>query len=110
MRRTRPRRSPLVLGAGVLPVVTVGVLLNACGPRPALSQVAHEHGTAYVADSGSYTITPINLATERSGAPIPAGSSPSALAASPDGKTIYAVNYATSMLAVFCLIRGSTIL
>jgi YVTN family beta-propeller protein len=48
--------------------------------------------TAYVANQGSGTVTPVDTATNMTGTPISAGSEPGAVAITPDGKTAYVVN------------------
>jgi len=48
--------------------------------------------TAYVANSGSDTVTPIELATNTPGSPITVGGGPSAVAITPNGKTAYVTN------------------
>ena len=48
--------------------------------------------TAYVANSGSNTLTPIATATNTAGPPIPAGSVPENIAITPDGRTAYVAN------------------
>ncbi len=50
------------------------------------------HPTAFVVNSASSTVTPIDLATRRAGKPIKVGSDPQAIAISPDGATAYVVN------------------
>ena len=49
--------------------------------------------TAYVANDGSGTVTPIATATNTAGPPITVGSDPYAIAITPDGKTAYVANY-----------------
>ncbi len=44
---------------------------------------------AWVANYGSASVSPVNLATRKAGPPIPAGPGPQAIVATPDGKTIY---------------------
>ncbi len=48
--------------------------------------------TAFVVNSASSTVTPIDLATRRAGKPIKVGSDPEAIAISPDGAMAYVVN------------------
>ena len=48
--------------------------------------------TAYVANAGSDTVTPIATASNTAGPPITTGYNPFAIAITPDGKTAYAVN------------------
>ncbi len=59
---------------------------------PALLRVAFQ-GRAYVANAGSDTVTPIELATNEPGAEIKVGEAPEGIAITPDGKTAYVVNY-----------------
>ena len=59
--------------------------------RPAASGLA-QHPTAFVANSGSGTVTPVDLTTLRKGRPIPVGQDPEAIALTPDGRTAYVVN------------------
>jgi YVTN family beta-propeller protein len=56
-------------------------------PRAALA------GTAYVANEGGGTVTPINTATNMPGTPIAVGESPVGIAITPDGGTAYIGNY-----------------
>ena len=49
--------------------------------------------TAYVANSGSGTVTPIATRTNTARRPITTGSDPSAIAITPDGKTAYVANF-----------------
>jgi YVTN family beta-propeller protein len=48
--------------------------------------------TAYVANTGSGTVTPIATATNAAGHPITVGSFPDAIATTPDGTTAYVAN------------------
>jgi YVTN family beta-propeller protein len=68
----------------------IAVLLGALcllTPRAALA------GTAYVANDGAGTLTPINTATNTPGTPITVGGSPVGIAITPDGRTAYVGNY-----------------
>jgi YVTN family beta-propeller protein len=57
--------------------------------------------TAYVADAGSDTVTPILAATNTAGHPITVGDSPFLIAATPDGKIVYTVNtYASTVTRI----------
>jgi YVTN family beta-propeller protein len=48
--------------------------------------------TAFVVNSASSTVTPVNLVTRHAYAPIRVGSDPQAIAITPDGSTAYVVN------------------
>ena len=49
--------------------------------------------TAYVANSGSGTVTPIRTATNTAGKAITVGTCPADIAITPDGKTAYVLNF-----------------
>lgn len=79
-------------------VVVAGTVLAIAGAATAIAAAA-PGGThartvlfAYVANSGDGTVTPINLGTGHPGAPIKAGSSPDAIAITPDGRTAYVLD------------------
>jgi YVTN family beta-propeller protein len=48
--------------------------------------------TAFVVNSASASVTPVNLATRHAAAPIPVGSDPQAIAVTPDGRSAFVVN------------------
>ena len=48
--------------------------------------------TAFVVNSASDSVTPVNVVTRRAGRPIPVGKDPQAIAITPDGAAAYAVN------------------
>jgi YVTN family beta-propeller protein len=75
----------VVLATVVTGVVTVALV-------PASASAATLSGTAYVVNQGANTVTPIDLATNTTGMPIPVGSSPIEVAITPDGKTAYVTN------------------
>jgi YVTN family beta-propeller protein len=52
--------------------------------------------TAYVADSGNGTVTPINTATGKAGKPIQVGLGADDIAFTPNGKTAYVANFGCS--------------
>jgi YVTN family beta-propeller protein len=47
---------------------------------------------AWVANYGSATVTPVNLASKRAGKAIEVGTDPQAIVATPDGRTVYVAN------------------
>jgi YVTN family beta-propeller protein len=55
--------------------------------------ITPDGGTAFVANYGSDTVTPIRTVSRRAGRPIPVGKQPWAIAITPDGRTAYVVNY-----------------
>jgi len=61
------------------------------GP-PAARAVPASPLTAYIANDGSGTVTPIATATDSAGPPITVGNFPWAIAMTPDGRTAYVVN------------------
>ena len=62
------------------------------GPVGASATGATSAWTAYVANTGSNSVTPIDTATNTAGTPITVGSAPSSVAITPNGKTAYVVN------------------
>ena len=69
----------------------------AAGEQPAPAGAARapsggQQRTAFVVNSGSGTVTPIDLAKRRAGTPIPVGQDPQAIAVTPDGRTAYVAN------------------
>jgi YVTN family beta-propeller protein len=74
--------APSSLASSVIPV----------GSSPYGIAISQDGQTAYVTNSGSGTVTPVNLATGTPGSPIPVGLKPRGIAITPDGKTVYVVN------------------
>jgi YVTN family beta-propeller protein len=72
--------SPAAAGAARM----AGSLSSSAGPGSPV--------TAYVANWGSSTVTPIATATNTAGPPITVGNGPQSIAITPDGTTAYAVN------------------
>ncbi|HEY7430511.1 MAG TPA: alkaline phosphatase family protein [Streptosporangiaceae bacterium] len=68
------------------PASTPGPPAGSAGPAAA------RHRTAFVVNSGSNTVTPVDLVTRRKGAPIRVGRDPEAIAVTPDGGTAYVAN------------------
>jgi YVTN family beta-propeller protein len=56
------------------------------------AQAGERAPTAFVVNSASGTVTPIDLATRQAGPAIKAGTSPQAIAITPDGRTAYVAN------------------
>ena len=48
--------------------------------------------TAFVVNSASNSVTPVNLVTRKAGKPVKVGRAPDAIAITPDGRTAYVVN------------------
>jgi YVTN family beta-propeller protein len=80
-----PRRRALLTGAALS--ITICVLATASAAHAAIPY------TAYVANWGAGTVTPINTATNAAGAAIAVGGNPTGIAITPDGKTAYVANY-----------------
>jgi YVTN family beta-propeller protein len=79
------------------PALTSGPALTAAGWKAARAGVARPAAhsprpTAFVVNSGSSSVTPIDLATRQAGRPIGVGKHPLAIAIAPGGKTAYVVN------------------
>jgi len=61
-------------------------------PGAAAPPGSTRHPTAFVVNSASATVTPVDLTTRRAGPPIPVGARPQAVAITPDGRTAYVAN------------------
>ena len=84
VRFNRVRLAPLVLLlAAVLLTALAGTFATAASAAP---------NTAYVGNSFSESVTPIDLATNTPGAEIKVGKGPNGVAITPDGKTAYVAN------------------
>jgi YVTN family beta-propeller protein len=62
------------------------------GPAAAHATVVAPSWTAYVADTTSNTVVPIDTATNTAGSPITVGTAPTSIAITPNAKTAYVVN------------------
>ncbi len=71
-------------------LVVAGLVVWAAPARAATAD------TAYVANSGSDSVTPIDTATNTADPAIAVGDYPIAVAITPDGKTAYVVNYSSN--------------
>ncbi len=60
--------------------------------HPIAIAITPDGKTAYVANSGSDTVTPISTATNKAGKAITIGKDPAYIAITPDGKTAYVAN------------------
>jgi len=76
-------------GAGV---TANGVGAAAHGSAVVPAGKAPGQQTAFVVNSASNSVTPVDLATRRAGKPIRVGADPQAIAIAPDGATAYVVN------------------
>jgi YVTN family beta-propeller protein len=83
------RRRILVAG---MPVGIAMVGLFGYTSPPAAAAAVIPAWTAYVANYGANTVTPIDTATGTTGPPIAVGNGPGAIAITPNGKTAYVVN------------------
>jgi YVTN family beta-propeller protein len=83
MERARGSATPAPLpppGAEPPTTATARFLASAANARQPI---------AWVANYGSASVSPVNLATRQAGPPIPAGPGPRAIVATPDGQTVY---------------------
>ena len=69
-----------------LPAITVG-------SEPFAMVVTPNGRTAYVANTGSNSVTPFRVSSNLPLAPIPVGNSPNRVVMTPNGRTIYTVNF-----------------
>jgi YVTN family beta-propeller protein len=85
----------MIIGLMVASAGVSAVGLSASVSSPAAASTS---GTAYVVNYESNTVTPIDLATDTAGTPIPVGSQPDAIAIAPDGDTAYVANGGSNTL------------
>ncbi len=83
-----------LIRALTIPAAVLGMLVLAGGAAaaPGLAHPAGAPGpppTAFVTNSGSNTVTPINTVTNRAGSPIRVGTGPGNILITPNGKTAY---------------------
>jgi YVTN family beta-propeller protein len=67
-------------------------MLSFGGPVTTAEAAGTPAWTAYVANLGSNTVTPIDTATGTTGSPTAVGTEPGSVAITPNGKTAYVVN------------------
>ena len=89
---SRGRTVVSLLTAGLVFVAGVVVQLAALALVPASADAAPTAATAYVTNYGSSTVTPIDVATNHPGTPIPVGNRPTGIAITPNGATAYVTN------------------
>lgn len=83
--------------AGAKPAAARGATASAAAPRMTASATTAASGapkdqTAFVVNSASNSVTPVDLSTRHAGKPIPVGHDPQAIAITPDGSAAYVVN------------------
>ena len=86
------RLSSFLVVRGSLAVIPVWAGSLAIGVLP-VAQAAGATPTAFVANRGANTVTPINVASGEAGTPIVVGSTPTAIALTPSGTTAYVVDH-----------------
>src|SRR6516165_790053 len=91
------RRQARVTAAPLAAVALAGLLAGAPGQArpPAAKPTSPLPKAVYVVDAdpgGPGMVTPISLATNKPGKPIPVGRQPLYIAVTPDGKTAYVTN------------------
>jgi YVTN family beta-propeller protein len=91
-RQAGARQAGARQAAGAGQVRAHGDAVDRAGAYGEQSPAQSRHATAFVVNSGSNSVTPIDLVTRRAGKPIGVGLDPQAIAITPDGKTAYVVN------------------
>ena len=81
-------RQPAPAGSPAPVITTPSIAPGAVSPAGA----GPRQQTAFVVNSASNSVTPVNLATRRAGRPIPVGKDPQAIAITPDGAAAYVVD------------------
>jgi YVTN family beta-propeller protein len=66
------------------------------------------HPTAFVVNSASNSVTPVDLVSRRAGKPIPVGTDPVAIAVAPSGTMAYAVNSGSGTVTPIATATGRT--
>jgi YVTN family beta-propeller protein len=92
----RRRRGALVLPLAMLSAL---VAIEVQAPRT-LASTAAPPPIAFVANSNSSSVTPIDTATNTAGTPIRVGHDPMGIAITPNGKTAYVVNNGSDTISV----------
>jgi YVTN family beta-propeller protein len=69
------------------------MILAAPSHTPRAAAAPAQAWTAYVVNSGSNTVTPIDTSTNTAGPPIAVGNTPEGIAITPDGTTAYVTNF-----------------
>jgi YVTN family beta-propeller protein len=81
--------APDAPGAVATPFAAPALVPAPAGVTSAATGQGASPPTAWVANYGSATVTPVNLATRKAGKAIPVGADPAAVAVTPDGRTVY---------------------
>ncbi|MGD0238885.1 MAG: hypothetical protein ABSB59_01000 [Streptosporangiaceae bacterium] len=84
--------APDAPGAVATPFAAPALVPAPAGISPAVTGQGSSPPTAWVANYGSATVTPVNLTTRKAGKAIPVGTDPAAVAVTPDGRTVYVAN------------------
>jgi YVTN family beta-propeller protein len=84
--------APDAPGAVATPFAAPALVPAPAGISLAVTGKGSSPPTAWVANYGSATVTPVNLTTRKAGKPIPVGTDPAAVAVTPDGRTVYVAN------------------
>lgn len=95
------------LGLLLVFVAVVVMELAALAFVPVTANAAGSSVTAYVTTSGSNTVTPIDLATNMSGNPVPVGDSPDGIAITPNGTTAYVANISSNTVTPIHLVTNT---
>jgi YVTN family beta-propeller protein len=76
-----------------------GLMILTLAPAAPAATAATAPVTAYVTDFNSAgPVTPIDVATNTAGSPIPVGNKPLGVAFSPDGSTVYVTNFSSNTI------------
>ncbi len=91
---------PFVPHAGTPPYTADTEIPAPSSGDPSAIAISPDGSTAYVAEGGTSTVTPLNTATDTFGSAIAVGSFPDAIAVSPDGSTVYVANFPDGTVSV----------
>ncbi|HEX2736890.1 MAG TPA: hypothetical protein VHP57_02010, partial [Acidimicrobiia bacterium] len=89
-------------GGVALAAVVAAAVLALCAQctLPTTPALASPGATAFVINIYGNSVTPIDVATKKAGAPIPVGSGTTSVAITPDGKTAFVTNQGSTVTPI----------
>ncbi len=93
----------------VLPLVDPAVARRTTDGAPRDVQVSPDGGTAYVTNSGTNTVTILDIATGSQVGSIPVGDAPLKIALSPDGRRAFVTNFGSNTVSVIDVVAKTVV-
>jgi hypothetical protein len=87
--------APAAPATAAPPAPPAGAAAARCRRPPAVQRRRPHDPTAFVVNSASATVTPVDLTTRKAGPAIPVGRDPQGIAITPDGRTRKAIAHIT---------------